>query len=74
MAGQSPGHRRERGDATAGRPPDVTTDTVLPCFSFVPGSGFWLRIWPAGAVIDVWWPATTTWNWSWRSLASPGPR
>ena len=53
MAGQSPVTARERRHRTGGGPDDTTTDTVLPSLSFVPGRGVWLRIWPAGAVIEV---------------------
>ena len=53
MAGQSPVTVVSAGMATVGRPEETTTDTVLPRFSFLPGCGFWLRIWPTGAVIEV---------------------
>ncbi len=60
MAGQSPVTDARTGTATCGRPDDTTTDTVLPRFNSRPGCGFWLRIWPTGAVIEVCWPTTVT--------------
>src|ERR1700722_1136646 len=69
MAGQSPATVARAGIATAGRPDDTVTATVLPRFTFSPAGGDWVRICPEGTVIDVGWPVTTTWNWSWRSLA-----
>src|ERR1700688_3499613 len=70
MAGQSPVAVESTGIGTAGRPDDSTTNTVLPSFSFFPGFGTWLRICPTGAVIEVLWPVTDTWNLSWCTLAS----
>src|ERR1700676_5774681 len=70
IAGPSPVPAVRAGIGTAGRPLDTTTDTLLPCLSLRPGFGFWLRIWPTGAVIEVSRPPTFTTNRSWCSLAS----
>src|ERR1700722_4495191 len=70
IVGQPPATVVRAGMATVGRPEDVTTDTELPRFSFLPGRGDWLRICPVGAVIEVWWPVTCTTKRSWCSLAS----
>ncbi len=54
MAAQSPVTVASAGIVTEGRPDDTVTTTVLPRRNFSPAGGVWLRIWPAGTVMDVW--------------------